>query len=562
MDSNRTKLQPEGFFSRKLKTVINNDADGDFRIFADGDIIDERYQVLHIINQVSGEAVLYKVLDLRNNDEIKVLKMYRRKDAVKPEVLERLSSLKSPFVAGISRTGQVNGLTYIIMPFYSNGSLAAVLEKNIRFTEDEIKTVILPSIIEGLKAIHDSGIIHKDLKPANMMISDDGSRVVLIDFGISSVSGGSTMIITHTGRSPFYSAPETSTGIFWTGSDYYSLGISLYELYTGTTPFQNAGIDDVTRYACSEKIPYPDNFDEDLKDLITGLTYKDISNRNDEGNPDRRWQYREVCAWLSGEKPPVPGSGSGAGTAEAMVPFIFKDQKYYKLRDIAEAMLNSWDKGKKEVFRGFLTKYCELTDRKEALSLCNEAEQEFSKDGALDDFLFFKLMYGIAPEIREFYWKDCHSDNLDNFVADLTDAVRKNRPMAKTAARLFTMRYIDSYISNQPDAEMLIPALHKAWEKTETCIRKFHIKHDYPFITSIFINITFHKQIIVFDRKSFIDIDSFIKYLCFRNNDGNTKITTLTRKQRELLLRLSFSLNDVDLKELKLKTQEYGITLF
>lgn len=92
--------------------------------------------------------------------------MYRRKDAVKPEVLERLSSLKSPFVAGISRTGQVNGLTYIIMPFYSNGSLAAVLEKNIRFTEDEIKTVILPSIIEGLKAIHDSGIIHKDLKPA------------------------------------------------------------------------------------------------------------------------------------------------------------------------------------------------------------------------------------------------------------------------------------------------------------------------------------------------------------------------------------------------------------
>ena len=229
--------------------------------------------------------------------------MYRRKDAVKPEVLERLSSLKSPFVAGISRTGQVNGLTYIIMPFYSNGSLAAVLEKNIRFTVDEIKTVILPSIIEGLKAIHDSGIIHKDLKPANMMISDDGSRVVLIDFGISSVSGGSTMIITHTGRSPFYSAPETSTCIFWTGSDYYSLGISLYELYTGTTPFQNAGIDDVSRYACSEKIPYPDNFDEDLKDLITGLTYKDISNRNDEGNPDRRWQYREVCAWLSGEKP-------------------------------------------------------------------------------------------------------------------------------------------------------------------------------------------------------------------------------------------------------------------
>ena len=560
---NQTILNTGATTEDSLRTVINdNGSQNPVSLFTTGSIIDNRYQVISRINRNSGEADIYKVADLQDNDAVKALKLFHRRDAIKDEVVKRLLNQDSPYIADFSACGRVDGRTYLIMPFYGKGSLASFIEQGVTFTAEEIRTFILPSVLEGLKAIHDLGIIHKDLKPGNMMISDDESHIVLIDFGISSVADSSTMVVTQTGKSPFYSAPETATGLFWTGSDYYSLGISLYELYTGTTPYQNAGIDNIALYAQAQRIPYPDDFDAELKDLIDGLTYKDISNRNDPGNPNRRWEYKEVSAWLNGEKPPVPGQNMAEPSNESAIPYTFKDRKYYSVQEITEAFLSSWEDGKKEVFRGFLTKYCELTDRKEALSLCNEAEQEFSKDGALDDFLFFKLMYGIAPEIREFYWKDCHSDNLDNFVADLTDAVRKNRPMAKTAARLFTMRYIDSYISNQPDAEMLIPALHKAWEKTESCIRKFHIKHDYPFITSIFINITFHKQIIVFDRKSFIDIDSFIKYLCFRNNDGNTKITTLTRKQRELLLRLSFSLNDEDLKELKLKTQEYGITLF
>ena len=71
-----------------------------------------------------------------------------------------------------------------------------------------------------------------------MMISDDESHIILIDFGISSVVSDNTVVITQTGKSPFYSAPETTTGLFLAESDYYSFGITLYELFTGYTNMQ------------------------------------------------------------------------------------------------------------------------------------------------------------------------------------------------------------------------------------------------------------------------------------------------------------------------------------
>lgn len=225
------------FFLKKLKTVINTDGGHTMVMFNDGDVIDSKYRVLHKISQSSGEADIYKVQDIRNHDVIKVLKLFRRKNAIKSGVIDRLLDLRSPYVAEFSDSGSVDGHTYIVIPFYGKGSLGAFISQGVKFTAEEIRTLILPSVLEGLKAIHDAGILHKDLKPDNMMIADDESHIVLIDFGISSVADGSTIVVTQTGKSPFYSAPETSTGIFWTGSDYYSLGISLYELYTGFTPY-------------------------------------------------------------------------------------------------------------------------------------------------------------------------------------------------------------------------------------------------------------------------------------------------------------------------------------
>ena len=90
---------------------------------------------------------------------------------------------------------------------------------------------IIPNINEGLHAIHEAGIIHKDLKPSNIMLNSDGETVSIIDFGISSIiADGNTVLVTKTGMTPEYSAPETFKNLFLRESDYYSFGITLFEL--------------------------------------------------------------------------------------------------------------------------------------------------------------------------------------------------------------------------------------------------------------------------------------------------------------------------------------------
>ncbi len=453
--TSKTLINTDGFsFSRKLKTSVNRENESVSVKFSCGDIVDNRYRIIKKISQSTGEADIYKVQDLQNSNAIMVLKIFRRRDAIKDEVISRLLSLRSPFVAAFSASGSINGLTYIIMPFYGKGSLASYIEQGVTFSAEEIKSLILPSVLEGLKAIHDLGIIHKDLKPGNMMISDDESRIVLIDFGISSVADSSTMVVTQTGKSPFYSAPETTTGLFWTGSDYYSLGISLYELYTGTTPYQNADIENVAIYAQAQRIPFPDDFDAELKDLIEGLTYKDISNRNDPENPNRRWEYKEVTAWLNGEKPPVPGQNIEEPSDDIIIPYSFKGRNYYSRKELVQALLNSWEDGKKEVFRGFLARHFELTDNKIGQLLCRTADLELSTTDQEDidkDASFFKLMYELEPDIEPLIWKGEKFDSFTSYVRTLTNFLTTDFELLSSVKVLLDNNGFKSFLKNKPD---------------------------------------------------------------------------------------------------------------
>ena len=499
-------------FSQKLKTRINNVAGTRITRFTSGDVIDGRYRVISRISQTTGEADIYKVTDLQSSDAVMVLKLFRRKDAIKDEVLHRLLSLDSPYVAAFRASGRISGLTYIIMPFYGKGSLASFIEQGIRFTAEEIKTFILPSVLEGLKAIHDLGIIHKDLKPGNMMISDDESHIVLIDFGISSVADSSTMVVTQTGKSPFYSAPETTTGLFWTGSDYYSLGISLYELYTGTTPYQNAGIENVAIYAQAQRIPFPDDFDAGLKDLIEGLTYKDISNRNDGDNPNRRWGYQEVNAWINGEKPPVPGHTTV--TTGKILPYIFNNRKYFSLKELIEDFLDKWEDGKKEVFRGFLSRYFAITGNSTAHALTMEAEHDFNDHPEYADAIYFKLMYTISPEpINGIYWHGVKYESLEEYARNVREAaLNNNLTLCASVYELFRDKAIYSYKGESTEqAELLL----KIFEKINAGIERYVNEATPPDsiqLSLIFTNTVFNESRIYYPGKFFDSFEDYQNY--------------------------------------------------
>src|SRR5574344_2437045 len=449
-------------FVNKSITVINTNSD--YPKLEIGQVVNNIYSIKEKISSYSGEADLFRVINISNNKEL-VLKLFRRKDAIKQEILNKLTNIHNINIAEFLDNGQIEGFTYIVIPFYSNNSLGSYVEQGIRFSLDELKGLVIPSIAEGLKVLHDEGIIHKDLKPSNLMVSNDEQHIVLIDFGISSVTNGNTVVVTQTGKSPFYSAPETNTGLFLADSDYYSLGITLYELATGYTPYQNINIENLAGFQQIQKIPFPKEFDPELKDLIEGLTYKDISNRNDKANPNRRWGYEEIQKWLKGEKQQIPGqignsNQSTVSTTGAMnankIPYLFKGQKLFENKAIIEALLQNWEDGKKDLFRGILSRYYDIIEQHELAEVCIKAE-ELAKENNNEDIVFLKLMYNLCPTISSLYWLNNKFSDIKEYGQLLLSEAFKDTPtnldLIKSAKIFLANGILQDFVSRSGSAD-------------------------------------------------------------------------------------------------------------
>ena len=410
---NSTIINPELTQSTSINTEISTST---VKI-PEGTILSNKYKVIKPLEVQSGEADLY--LCISGNKEY-VAKVYRRKRAVKKEVVKLLMSIKSPYIAQLYAAGIYNEYQYEILPYYKNGSI-----QGKRFSFAELKDTIIPDINEALRVLHSNDIIHKDLKPSNIMLADDGKNIAIIDFGISSViEDGNTVLVTKTGMTPEYSAPETFRNLFLNESDYYSFGITLYELFCGSTPYTNMSSEQIEQYVAVQRIPFPDDMPVELQDLIVALTYNDISYRRNKKNPNRRWTYKEVNDWLNGEDLPIPGEGLG-GLSKGNIPaFQFHGESYTDMLSLVKSLAVNWEEGKKQLFRGNLTAYFRPFDR-EATKICQQAEEEASRKNGKDDVVYWNLLYKLYPKLTGFYWKGKSYENLTSFGRDVLDKLWK-----------------------------------------------------------------------------------------------------------------------------------------
>lgn len=410
-------------------TVINRDIVEEYNIqnnlnlsspvnITEGTLVCGKYKIKNQMEVASGEADLYLCSDGSN---LYVAKIYRRKFAVKQDVVDALMKINSPYVAKIYTTGSYNGYPVEIIPYYEKGSL-----QGHTFTEKELTDMIIPAINEGLKAIHDAGIIHKDLKPSNIMLNTDGQSVSIIDFGISSsVSDGNTILVTKTGMTPEYSAPETFKNLFLKESDYYSFGITLYELFCGYTPYANMQPEEIEQFISVQHIPYPEKMSDRLKDFITALTYYDISNRNNKNNPNRRWTYEEVKSWIDGENLVIPGEGIGNSGNGSVPGYDFQGKSYTNPDLLVGALAEHWEDGKKQLFRGNITRYFRKWNM-EIARKCQAAEVTAARENGRDDIIFWKLLYQINPRLKSFVWMGKAYENLPAFGREALEMLWDN----------------------------------------------------------------------------------------------------------------------------------------
>ena len=441
-------IAPNQGHSGGSSTVLNPQVSANGTI-GDGTMLCGKYRVVEKMSVTTGEADLYVC---NHNSKKYVAKVYRRTASIKAEVTEKLKKLKSPYVAAVYEIGEHRGATVEILPFYSRGSLSGKT-----FSYEQLRTAVIPCLNEGLKALHDVQIIHKDLKPSNIMMADDQQSVAIIDFGISSVTeAGNTVIVTQTGMTPEYSAPETFKGLYSSHADYYSFGITLYELFCGKTPYGNMPAEDIEKYIAIQRIPFPKAMPTELQELIKALTYFDISNRRDKNNPNRRWGYDEVNKWLAGVKQTIPGEGVDRNSTR---PYFFAGKNYTTRTELVRALVENWDEGKKELFRGKLSDYYKIYDS-EAFQICQTAEREATRSSGKDDLIFWKTMYALQPKTKDFFWKGQVFIGLPALGRALLEHLRKNSTaMNEYIDGVLREELLSKYITmKEPNNEkMLVP---------------------------------------------------------------------------------------------------------
>lgn len=400
-------------------TAINPNLTGSTsKKLASGAILGGKYQIVEPLSVATGEADLYVC---KYNEKEYVAKVYRRQRAVKPEVISVLKSINSPYVASLFDTGEYNGLPFEVLPYYRNGSL-----QGRKFSLDELKKMIIPCINEALHVLHQNDIIHKDLKPSNIMLLDDNKSVAIIDFGISSVvEQGNTVLVTKTGMTPEYSAPETFRSLFLEESDYYSFGITLYELYCGYTPYKNMNAEEIAQFTAVQRIPFPKDMPKELQDLISAVTYFDITNRHKKENPNRRWTYTEVQNWCKGKKQVIPGEGVGMAAEKAIPTYTFLGQGYKDIPSLVTALASNWNDGKKQLYRGLMSAFFKNFNP-EIAGYCMDAEDEASRTAGKDDIIFWNLLYKIYPELNGFYWMGQIYESLPALGRDMLEKLWKN----------------------------------------------------------------------------------------------------------------------------------------
>lgn len=252
-----------------------------------GTMLGDRYEIIELIG-TGGMADVYKAKCHKLNRfvAIKVLKpeFSSNKSFVSKFKVEAQSAagLVHSNIVNVYDVGDENGLYYFVMELVEGRTLKKYIEKKIRLSYKEaVSIAILVSL--GIEAAHNNGIVHRDIKPQNIIISDEG-KVKVADFGIARAATSDT-ITSHAMGSVHYTSPEQARGGYSDQkSDIYSIGISLFEMVTGRVPFDGETTVAIAIKHIQEEMPSPRIYVPDLP-----LSVEQIILKCTQKNPDRRY---------------------------------------------------------------------------------------------------------------------------------------------------------------------------------------------------------------------------------------------------------------------------------
>ncbi len=253
-----------------------------------GMIIGERYEILEKIG-TGGMSDVYKAKDHKLNRfvAVKVLKQEFSENAnfVSKFRIEAQAAagLMHPNIVNVYDVGEEDGIYYIVMELVEGITLKKYIEKKARLSVKEAISIGI-QVSMGIEAAHNNHIIHRDIKPQNIIISKEG-KVKVTDFGIAKAATSNT-ITSNVMGSVHYTSPEQARGGYSDEkSDIYSLGITMFEMLTGRVPFNGETTVAIAIKHIQEEMPSPRDYVSEIPISVEQIVFKCCQK-----SPDRRYQ--------------------------------------------------------------------------------------------------------------------------------------------------------------------------------------------------------------------------------------------------------------------------------
>ncbi len=259
-----------------------------------GTILSGRYEIISAIGS-GGMSYVYKAKDvtLKRLVAVKVLKEEYSRDAnivaKFAREAEAAGGLSHPNVVSVYDVGEQFGTYYIIMELVEGFTLKKYIEKKGKLSQHDAVQVTM-QVARGLNAAHEQGIIHRDVKPQNIMVSKEG-KIKVTDFGIARINDTQISGVNTMGSVHYISPEQARGGVCDERSDIYSLGITLYEMVTGRVPFDGESTVDVALKHIKEPITPPSEYEPDLLPNLEKIILKCTQKKPD-------YRYRSMVALL------------------------------------------------------------------------------------------------------------------------------------------------------------------------------------------------------------------------------------------------------------------------
>jgi len=292
-----------------------------------GKTLDGRYRLDHLL-ALGGMSRIYRSMDKRLHRAV-VVKILNDNYASEPTVRERFQSeaviaanITHPNVVSIRDHNVSDNLVYLVMEYVRGRNLDQVISDRGRFTPRQTLSV-LEQICNGLSAAHREGIIHRDMKPANVLLADTG-EIKLTDFGLARAASAHTQSATLLATLSHVSPELVSGSSADSRSDIYALGIMIYQMLTGKLPYSETNPAAMMKHHLDSPMPLPSQtvpgLAVDLDELVQWCTEKDPEKRPQDASLLLE-EVRQIHSTLTDEQ--LDLGADSLGTVEDLIPQTF-----------------------------------------------------------------------------------------------------------------------------------------------------------------------------------------------------------------------------------------------